>query len=141
HFARAAAYDGPNALPEAGRKQIQDYLGRVYRQYHGTDEGLPALLALAKANVFPPANWAGIKSVVDIEKDKIEAEAKEDAANPMKTLWVKTLKGTLTGDGGQAFFESNVKESLLPGGAVPGVSKFRGKIVSMTPANRPKEIV
>jgi hypothetical protein len=78
---------------------------------------------------------------VDIEKDKIEAEAAADAANPMKTLWVKILKGGLTGDGGPAFFEGTVKEALLPGSATPGVTKFKGKIVSMTPANRPKEIV
>jgi len=53
HFARAAAYDGPNALPESGRKTIQDYLTRVYKQYHGSEEGLPALMATAKTNVFP----------------------------------------------------------------------------------------
>jgi hypothetical protein len=33
----------------------------------------------------------------------------------------------------------NVKDSLLPGGA-NGVMKFKGKIVSMTPATKPKEI-
>jgi len=141
HFARAAAYDGPNSLPAAGRKQIQDYLTRVYKQYHGSEEGLPALLATAKNSVFPPTAWAGIKSVVDIQKEQIEAEAKEDAANPMKTLWVKVLKGGLQADGGAAFFEGTVKEALLPGGATPGVTRFKGKIISMTPATRPKEIV
>src|SRR5262249_46850191 len=109
-FARAASYDGANSLPAPARKQIQDYLTRVYKQYHGTEEGLPQLLTLAKTSALPPANWASIKSVVDIEKEKIEQEAKDDAANPMKTLWVKVLKGGLTGADSAAFFESTVKE-------------------------------
>jgi hypothetical protein len=139
-FARAAAYDGPNSLPAASRKQIQDYLTRVYKQYHGSEDGLPQLLAVAKNSALPPSDWAGIKSTADIAKEAAEREAQNDAANPMRTLWVKGLKNNLTGDNGASFFESNVKDALLPGGA-NGVMKFSGKIVSMTPANRPKEIV
>ena len=40
----------------------------------------------------------------------------------------------------ESYFEMTVKDADLPGG-VNGVNKFKGKIVSMTPANRPKEIV
>lgn len=140
HFARAASYDGPNSLPAAARKQIQDYLARVYRQYHGDDEGFQALLATAKANAFPPADWAGIKDVNKREAERLEAEAKADAENPMKTLWVKILRTPLQAENGESYFETTVKDAALPGG-VNGVNKFRGKLVSMTPANRPKELV
>jgi len=50
------------------------------------------------------------------------------------------LKAGLTGGDSATFFES-MKDALLPGTATPGVTKFKGKIISMTPANRPKEIV
>jgi hypothetical protein len=43
-------------------------------------------------------------------------------------------------DGGEAYFEMNVKNNLMPGGA-NGVQKFKGKIVSMTPETKPKQIV
>jgi len=141
HFARAAAYDGPNSLPAANRKQIQDYVAKAYTAYHGSAEGFDQLLATAKTNAFPPENFA-IKSTVDLAKEKAAAEeAAEAAAGPMKTGWIKLLREPLSGSNGASYFEMNVKDALLPGMAIPGVTKFKGKIVSMTPANRPKEIV
>ena len=88
---------------------------------HGVIDGVN--LAGAEIPHFPAPvlgiSANGFKSVVDIEKEKLEQEAKEDAANPMKTLWVKVLKDRLTGDGGAGFFESSLKDSLLPGPATP----------------------
>jgi hypothetical protein len=140
HFARAAAYDGPNSLPAANRKQIQDYVAKAYTAYHGSAEGFDQLLASAKANAFPPAGFE-IKSTVDLAKDKAAAEEKEkEAMGPMKVLWVKILREPLTAANGASYFDMTVKEAGLPGGA-NGVTKFKGKIVSMTPATRPKEIV
>ncbi|MBV9401894.1 MAG: hypothetical protein JO062_28225 [Bryobacterales bacterium] len=137
-YARAAAYDGPNALSAQDRTQVKAYLQKVYPQYHGSNEGLDQLLALAKNDAFPPADFK-IKSTADIAQEQAAKEAEEAAKNPMLTLWVKTLRENLTKPDGDAFFEMNVKGTLLPGGA-NGVSKFKGKIVSMTPAARPKEV-
>jgi hypothetical protein len=138
YYARAAAYDGPGALPSQDRNNIKTYLAKVYPQYHGSTEGLDQLLALAKTNGTPPADFK-IKSTADIAQEQAQKEAEEAAKNPMLTLWVKTLKENLIKDDGEMFFEMNVKDAALPGGA-NGVMKFKGKIVSMTPATRPKEI-
>ncbi|HEY7339227.1 MAG TPA: hypothetical protein VH639_30340 [Bryobacteraceae bacterium] len=138
YYARAAAYDGPNSLPAADRNNIKTYLGKVYPQYHGSAEGMDQLLAMAKTNATPPADFA-IKSTVQIAQEQAAKEAEDAAKNPMITLWVKTLKENLLKPDGDTFFDMNVKDAGLPGGA-NGVTKFKGKIVSMTPANRPKEI-
>jgi hypothetical protein len=138
YYARAAAYDGPGALPSADRNNIKTYLAKVYPQYHGSADGLDQLLALAKTNGAPPADFK-IKSTADLAQEQAAKEAEEAAKNPMLTFWVKTLKENLVKDDGDMFWEMTVKDTALPGG-VNGVMKFKGKIVSMTPANRPKEI-
>jgi len=138
YYARAAAYDGPNALPAAERTKVREYLAKVYPQYHGSAEGMDQLLALAKTNATPPADFK-IKSTVDIAQEDAAKAAEEAAKNPMMTLWVKTLKENLLKPDGDMFFMMNVEGAGLPGGA-NGVTKFKGKIVSMTPATRPKEV-
>lgn len=58
-------------------------------------------------------------------------------------LW-KTVKTGLTGDSPDQFFESSVKDSALPGKDPNDQSKdlkWKGKLVSMTPAIRPKTLV
>ncbi len=136
-FARAAAYDGPGSLPQTDRKQLQDYLNKVYTQYHGSTEGLDKLMSSAKTAVMAPAGFT-IKSRADIERDQAEAAAAAERANPMLALW-KNVKKELLSDGGAAYFENSMKGALLPGGA-NGVTKFRGKLVYGTAA-RPKELV
>lgn len=136
-FARAAAYDGPGGLPAADRKQLQDYLNKVYTQYHGSTEGLDKLMASAKAAVMAPAGFT-IKSKVEMDREQAEAEKAAEAANPMLALW-KSVKKELLSDGGAAYFDKNMKGALLPGG-VNGVMKFKGKLVFGTAA-RPKELV
>ncbi len=139
HFARAAAYDGPGSLPAADRKQVLTYLkDKAYIPYHGSDQGLDDLLALAKANPFPPADFK-ILSTVDIALAKQKADAEAAAKDPMMNFWVKLLKEPILKD--PAYFDANVKDSLLPGGADPNVTKFKGKIVSISPNPKPKEIV
>jgi hypothetical protein len=138
HFARAAAYTGPNALSAADQGTVKTYVTNAYTKYHGSAEGLDQLLASAKANVMPPADFK-IKSSVDIDKEKADKEAEEMKNNPMIGLWTKILREPMTKDDGQMYFDMNVKDALLPGGA-NGVMKFKGKIVSMTPATKPKEI-
>jgi len=137
-FARSAAYDGTGALAAADRKQVQDYLTRVYAQYHGSNEGLDKLMASAKAAALPP-NGFSIKSKVDLERERMEAEEAAARANPMLALW-KRIKSELVSEEGPAYFENNMKGAALPAG-VNGVNKFKGRIVSLSPATRPKEIV
>lgn len=137
-FSRAANYSGPGSLPASDRTQISAYLNKVYTQYHGSADGLDKLNAQAQASALPPQGFA-IKSAADLQREKLEADEAAAKANPMLALW-KSVKSQLTSPDGQTYFDSSMKDALLPGGA-NGVSNFTGKIVSMTPAVRPKELV
>jgi hypothetical protein len=134
-YARAGVYDGPNALPAANRQQILAAATKTYKLYHGSDEGSDKLLAVAKTNALPPADFT-IKSTADLEKERLEAEAKADADDPVFATW-KTIKAGLTADGDAAYFDNNVKEAEFP----PGGKKFKGKIVSMKPLSSPTKLV
>jgi tetratricopeptide (TPR) repeat protein len=137
-YARAATYDGQGALDAATRKQIDAFLMKAYNTFHGSGTGLDQLRAAAKAAPLPPSDFS-IKSTVDIAK---EDQAKRDAAakeNPMLAFWNQT-KEALTGDNSAALWEMNYKDAGLPGTAIPGVTKFKGKLVSTTPATKPKEL-
>jgi tetratricopeptide (TPR) repeat protein len=57
HLTRAAAYDGPNALPPESRKQALDYVSRIYRLYFGSAEGFDNLATLAKSSAFPSGEF------------------------------------------------------------------------------------
>jgi len=131
YFARAAAYDGAGSMNPAGRQQVMTYIKNAYTKYHGSADGFDQLLQVAKANGAPPADLH-IVSIVDIEKAKIEAEEKAAKENPALALW-KNIKEQLTGADGQKYFESSMKEALLP--------TLSGKVVSMDPATKPKTVV
>jgi tetratricopeptide (TPR) repeat protein len=142
HFARAAHYDGTGALNPEGRKQVVPYFEKQYINYHGDKEGIEKVVEVAKASALPPADWK-IKSIIDREKENEAAEEENARKFPDKALW-KDLKTALTGDGGQAYFESSMKGAALPGGiekAGVKVTKFKGKLVSATPEMSPKELV
>jgi hypothetical protein len=141
HFARAAAYTGPGALPAAAQKQALDYITKTYTAYHGSSQGLPELLAMAKTNAFPPEGFT-IDSTSDIAIKKAQAQAAADAANPIFAFWRDLVKEPLIMMG-DSYFEQNMKGALLPGdpGKAKGFEKFKAKLVSMTPANKPKQLV
>jgi hypothetical protein len=138
--ARAAIYDGPNAYPAAARAQVLDFVTRTYTTYHGSKDGLNDVLALAKTNALPPAGFT-IKDVNTINKEKSDAAAAIAAAHPDTTFWKESMRDLLTGPDGQMVFDMTFKDVELPGMAIPGVPMFKGKIVSMTPMEKPKEIV
>jgi hypothetical protein len=138
HYARVAQYDGPGAQPAATKAAAKRYFDKQYAGYHGSTDGADQVLAVAKANAVPPDGF-DIESITSISERKIKEDEEKRKANPMITLWTDTKKA-LTGDGGPAYFDQ-IKDALMPGAAVPGVTKFKGKIVSMTPASRPKKIV
>jgi tetratricopeptide (TPR) repeat protein len=137
-YARVASYDGPNSLPAPQRQQFDAFLTKAYNTYHGSAQGLDQLKGVAKTNALPPADLK-IASVVDIEADKAKEDEEKRKANPMLALW-NDIKTQLTSDGGPAYFESSVKDAGLPGTVVPGVTKFKGKLISATPEIRPKEL-
>ncbi len=135
HFARAAAYDGPGAYPEQGRKELQGYLEKAYVQYHGDRSGLPELLAQAKTQALPPPDFK-IKNATEIA---IEKEEEFKKTNPELALWMG-LRKELTGDNGMQFFESNMKGAAVPGGA-GGIQSLKGRLISAKPAVNSKELV
>ena len=130
HYARAAAYTGPGCLPATDRAGMKSFVDKAYKTYHGSLEGEDKLLAAAANQPLP--DGIKIKSTVEIALDEKEAEEKARGADPMKAAW-RDLKALLTADGGQAKFDADIKDSALP--------KFSGKIISMTPALRPKTVV
>jgi len=140
HFARAAAYTGPNALPAAAQKQALDYITKTYTAYHGSSQGLQELLETAKTNPFPPDDFT-ILSTSQIAVQKAQAQAAADAANPLFAFWRDLVKEPLLKDG-DTYFEA-MKGALLPGdpGKAKGVEMFKAKLISMEPANKPKTLV
>jgi tetratricopeptide (TPR) repeat protein len=142
-FARAVAYTGPGALAATDKTAIQAYLTKAYTGFHGSADGLTDLLAMAKANPFPPANFS-IKSTVDIAKDEEAARQAEIAKDPLMYLWVHGVKEKLASDG-DSYFDSNVKGFGLPPAddktTPPTPQFFTAHIISMTPATKPKEIL
>jgi tetratricopeptide (TPR) repeat protein len=137
-FARAAAYDGSGSLPASDRKQVMDYLNKVYSQYHGSAEGLDKLITTAKSRALPPPGFT-IKSKSDLDRERIEAEEASAKANPMLALW-KSIKKELQSDAGQTYFDNSMKGAELPGG-VNNVARFKGKLISMSPTVKPRELV
>jgi tetratricopeptide (TPR) repeat protein len=138
YFARAAAYDGPGSMNPTGRQQVMTYIKNAYTKFHGGNDKFDDLLNLAKSNAAPPAGFK-IESTADIleaNQKKAEEEAKK---NPQGALWA-SIRDQLQGADGQNYFNSSMKEALLPGGA-NGVSSFKGKVVSMEPATKPKSVV
>jgi hypothetical protein len=130
HYARAASYTGPGCLDPKDRAGMKTFVDKAYKTYHGSADGEDKLLATA-ANQPLPDGYV-IESTVDVAKKGAAADEAKRQANPMLAQW-NDLKTILTGDGGQAKFDSDIKDSALP--------KFSGKIVSMTPATRPKTVV
>jgi hypothetical protein len=130
HYARAASYTGPGSLPAADRAKTKAFVDRAYKTFHGSNDGEDKLLAAA-ANQALPDGFV-IESTVDVAKHAAAADDAARAANPMLAQW-RDMKTILTADDAQAKFDAEIKDSALP--------KFKGKIVSMTPAMRPKTVV
>lgn len=131
NYARADVYDGPGAMDAAARKQIDDFLSRAYKGFHGDLTGLPELKAQAKQSAMPPAGFT-IRSVTEIAKDKMAKEEEFNKQNPQLALWMG-IKDKLAAADGAQYFEKDLKDAGLP--------KLRGKLVSQSPAVRPKTLV
>jgi tetratricopeptide (TPR) repeat protein len=135
-IARAATYDGPGALNPQGRQEVNKYLEKLYTGFHGSAEGLEELRSLVKSRALPPADF----KVMSAAEVAIEKEEQLKRENPMLALWL-SIKKELTGPGGKDYWENRMKTALLPGDAVPGVTKLKGKLVAQKPERNPKELV
>jgi tetratricopeptide (TPR) repeat protein len=120
YFARAAAL---------GQKGMMDYVTKTYTTYHGSDEGLKDVLALAKANPLPPAGFK-ILTAVEVEAKKQEELQKN---NPELALWLE-IKKQLTSPEGEQYFSEHMKDAAVP--------ELTGYLVSQKLAKGPaKELV
>jgi hypothetical protein len=143
-IARAVAYDGPNALPANQKPAIQTFLSNAYKTFHGSTDGLSDLLATAKANPFPPANF-DIESTVQIAQKQADAVKAEQDKDPIMFAWIHTIKENLATKG-DAFWE-NVKDAELPGAdpadtSTPPAHRFyKAHIISISPDPKPKELL
>jgi hypothetical protein len=136
-FARVGSYTGPNSLPAAQRPAYVTAATKYYGIYHGSNEGVDKMLALAATNALPPADWT-IESTADIAMKKAKEDEERDKADPVGTIW-RTVHDGLTGDGDAMFWDS-VKDTGLP--SSDGATKFKGKLVSFKPAiGNPKTLV
>jgi len=137
-YARAGQYSGPGAsLPPAGRQTALDFFNKTYKNFHGSDDGKDQVLAQAKTSALPPAGFtiSSLQDAANADAQKINDRIKSD---PAFGLWY-SVKTQLTGDGGPAYFASNVKDAELPGGA-NGIKTFSGMILTVEPADKPTRI-
>lgn len=139
YFARAAAFDGtgpagfPGALDAARRKQIEAYVQKAYVTYHGSDHGFAELLHMAKTNSFPPPDF----KILNADEVKAQGEAAIAKENPSLAFWLK-LKEALTGAEGTQYFETGMKNAIIPPEGQPTLT---GKVISATPEAKPTKLV
>lgn len=125
HYARAASYTGPGALPDANRTQLDAFFVKAYNGYHGQDpEGMQALRNLAKSNALPPAGFKVLSSA----ESEAAADKKMQEENPQRFFWVR-LKSALTAPNGMEYFDGGMKDALVPTKEQP---PLKGKVVSST---------
>lgn len=130
YFARAATYTGTGALPDDMRKTSLTYVQKLYKNFHGSDEGFNDVLAAAKANATPPAGFV-IKNATEIAQAAAANEDEYNKSHPSEALW-KNLKMTLTGPDGANYF------MMMKGSEVP---TLKGKVIKLEPAVKPKTIL
>jgi len=137
-YARTAQYSGPGPSQSAtGRQQAMDFFNKLYKTYHGSDDGKDQVLAQAKTSALPPSGFAisSIEAKMTAEADAMNARIKAD---PAFALWY-SIKTNLVGDQGPTFFANNVKDAEIPGGA-QGVKNFSGTILTVEPADKPTRV-
>ena len=129
-FARAIAVEGSNALPPAGKQQVDDYLKKVYTQYHGSEEGLDKLKQDAKASAFPPAGFK-VMSRSEIEAAKPAPPPPPKPTSP-ESMTFSQMKEALAGGGAPA-------KALW--GKLNGMTlALEGQVVSALPKAAPRTV-
>lgn len=133
HYARVAAYNGPGAVSAQVKEQALNFLKTAYTTYHGSEEGMQQVLSIAATNVMPPPGFT-IKDVNTIRQEEFAKAQAWDQEHPDLAFWRDAVKTPLTGPDANSLFEATYKDATLPGeaGALKGVSRFKGKILSST---------
>ncbi len=137
-YARTAQYSGPGPSQSAtGRQQAMEFFNKLYKSYHGSDDGKDQVLAAAKTSALPPAGFtiSSIEAKMNADAEAMNARIKAD---PGFALWY-SIKTNLVGDQGPTFFANNVKDAEIPGGA-QGVKAFNGTILTVEPADKPTRV-
>lgn len=139
HFCRAAVYEGQGAFPQQTRDQLRKSFENNYKNFHGDTNGMDDVIAKAKASPIPPDGFK-LES-----KDEILIKQEEELkkTNPSLALWI-SIKRSLAGENGAAYFDSTLKNAAIPGGVDVGgtkVEKFKGKVVSCDAPKKAKKVV
>lgn len=138
-YARAATYDGPGALSPDKRQQVLDYFNKFYTEYHGSADGADKFLTAAKTSAVPPAGFQPPPSATETANEDAKKLTERMDNDPSFKLWW-TIKTSLTAADGQNFFNNTVKDAEIPGTAVPGVTSFKGTVISVNPPDKPTTI-
>lgn len=125
-FIRAMVIDPTLGGQQDGAK-MTTMLTKLYVDYHGGSDGLDQLKQQAKANALPPDNFTIESSAAVANRKQKEFQDKY----PQLALWLN-IKSQLAGPGGQAYFDSQLKDAAVP--------KLKGMLVEGKPACRSKEL-
>jgi len=127
-FLRAAQID-PSLGKSANPDQITRYADSAYTTFHGSNEGLDAVKAQAKASPLPPAGFT-IETATAVSVRQ-QNEFKEKY--PQLALWLG-IKGQLADPAtGKQYFDGQLKDSAVP--------KLKGQLLEGKPACRSKELL
>jgi hypothetical protein len=127
-FLRAATVDPTLGDPRNDKKKIQAFADSAYVRLHGSDEGLEQLKQQVTQSALPPPDFR-IRTATQIAQEK-QAEFEKD--NPQLALWLK-VKGALSDNDGQQYFEGQLKNSAVP--------QLVGRVVGAKPECRPRELL
>ncbi|HEX5230127.1 MAG TPA: hypothetical protein VFW44_20585 [Bryobacteraceae bacterium] len=130
YFARAATYSGQGELPAAGKQQALTYVQKQYKNFHGSDQDFDKLVAVAKANPTPPADFK-IENANQIAQQAAQSEQDYNNSHPSEALWAN-LKMALTAADGENYF------NMMKGSMVP---TLKGHVIKLEPATKPKTIL
>ncbi len=136
-YAHAAQYDGPGAVPAPDRQKLMDFFKNAYNGYHGGPDGADQVLAQAKDNASPPPGFT-ITSASDIANKQADVLNQRIQSDPAFKIWY-AVKQSLQ-DKGDAFFNSDIKDAEIPGGA-DNVTAFSGTVISLDPPDHPTKVV
>ena len=136
-YARAAVYDGPDSVPAAQRATLLTYFNKAYSDFHGSPDGADQLLAQAKTSALPPDGFS-IVSENDLATKQADVLNQRIGSDPAFKMWY-AVKQNLE-DKGSGFFDSDIKDVEIPGGA-ENVKDFTGTVISTDPPDKPTKVV
>jgi hypothetical protein len=133
-FVRAAEVD-PTLGGTVEAKKITDYATGVYKQFHGSEEGLAELRKQVKASPMAPAGFL-IKSESAMAAEK---EKEFTTKYPQIALWMGIKRQLLDPTNGQQYFEGQLKDADVSGQG--GAKALKGVVLEGRPACRSKELL